>query len=185
MKKMFLSISITLSTMSHATFLCHPKINPMLTQYIVGYGSLMDEASKRKTSTAVGKNHPFFLPGFERAWNFQNAKGTFLGVKYQAQNTLSVVYFSTTPIGLHTFDQRELGYCRELLNPSSFIPLLHHQVFPKGQYWIYVPAHPKTDLQHIPAYYITLFTQACKKIAQENQSPAFLKSCQKIIPPKR
>lgn len=126
-----------------------------------------------------------FLQGFERAWNFQSSKGTYLGVEYQAKNILSAVYFDVTHQSLHAFDSRETGYCRVLLESNQFIPVFSHQTFPKGQYWIYIPEHPQTHEEHIPEYYLDLFTQSCKKIAQDYQNPAFLESCKKIIPKNR
>jgi hypothetical protein len=56
----FLSLLI-LTTISYAksTESCHPAIDPAQPQFIVGYGSLMQEQSKREDALNVGDNYPF------------------------------------------------------------------------------------------------------------------------------
>src|ERR1700722_8821333 len=40
---------------------CHPSVNTTLSQFIIGYGSLMQEASKRETDPNVGENYPIYV----------------------------------------------------------------------------------------------------------------------------
>lgn len=47
---------------------CHPQINPRLPQYIVGYGSLIDEQSKKTTDPKAYENIPVLIKGFKRSW---------------------------------------------------------------------------------------------------------------------
>src|ERR1700733_8259335 len=61
---------------------CHPQINESLNQYIVGYGSLIQTQSKKKTYPETGENVPVIVYGFERNWNTRGFKNqtTYLGI---------------------------------------------------------------------------------------------------------
>jgi hypothetical protein len=37
---------------------CHPKIDPQVPQYVIGYGSLMENSSKARTAPDTGANLP-------------------------------------------------------------------------------------------------------------------------------
>ncbi|MFT4058390.1 MAG: hypothetical protein QM652_02465 [Legionella sp.] len=67
MKKFALIILLPLSLPSFA-FDCHPEINPNLPQYIVGYGSLIDETSKRRTDPSAEDNVSILIKGYKRIW---------------------------------------------------------------------------------------------------------------------
>ena len=46
---------------------CHPEVDPSKPQYVVGYGSLMETASKRMTEPDAGTNLPVSVTGFQRS----------------------------------------------------------------------------------------------------------------------
>ncbi len=63
---------------------CHPAIDPLKPQYTVGYGSLMEDSSRRRTAHNTGEALPVLVSGFERSFN---ARGSEIG-------------FSTTYLGV-------------------------------------------------------------------------------------
>ncbi len=46
---------------------CHPQVDPSKSQYIVGYGSLMESPSKQMSEPNTGINLPVRVTGFQRA----------------------------------------------------------------------------------------------------------------------
>ena len=58
---------------------CHPAPDKFQKQFIIGYGSFMDEASKRRTAPNAGENIPVKVKGFERAW-LMRAKQAGFGI---------------------------------------------------------------------------------------------------------
>ncbi|MDX1794958.1 hypothetical protein SFC82_15035 [Legionella pneumophila] len=65
---------------------CRPNINPTLPQFIIGYGSLMQEESKKEDSSMVGENFPIYVSGFQRGWI---ERGTPIG--------FSTIYLGVVP----------------------------------------------------------------------------------------
>ena len=72
---------------------CHPLPLFWKAQYIVGYGSLLNEASKQQTCPRVGKNVPIFLTGYARRWNAEVHSNRYLGVSPSMHEKISAVYF--------------------------------------------------------------------------------------------
>lgn len=60
MKKLGLLFLLSLSNPSFA-LVCHPKIDPLLPQYIIGYGSLINEQSKMKTDPTAQESFPVLI----------------------------------------------------------------------------------------------------------------------------
>lgn len=48
---------------------CHPDFDDNKSQYIIGYGSLIDEVSKRNTDDTASTNYPIILSGYQRSWS--------------------------------------------------------------------------------------------------------------------
>jgi hypothetical protein len=63
---------------------CHPQTNTQLPQYIVGYDSLIDEQSKRKTDLTAEESFPISVKGYQRRWgvhgNLPGLNATFLSI---------------------------------------------------------------------------------------------------------
>ena len=62
MKKLGLLFLLSLPHPSFAV-VCHPKIDPLLPQYIIGYGSLIDEQSKKQTDPTAQESFPALIKG--------------------------------------------------------------------------------------------------------------------------
>ena len=69
--------------------ICFPKIETENPQYIVGYGSLMETASKLRSSPTAGLSRPVRITGYQRAWNTRGDEigfsTTYLGVVQDAE----------------------------------------------------------------------------------------------------
>jgi hypothetical protein len=47
---------------------CRPEPNPEAVQYIVGYGSLMEQESRSRTTSNISEVKPVIVSGFQRIW---------------------------------------------------------------------------------------------------------------------
>lgn len=163
---------------------CHPAVDQSLPQFIVGYGSLMEEASKRRTAPDTGLNRPVRVRGFQRAWNARgNQVGfstTYLGVdapktpderKVAGDATddpvmVAAAYQDFSAKGIAGTDERETFYCRYAVALDK-IELLDGWAFPENaQVWIYaLPRGQKGDLPNerwpIVQSYVDIFLTGC------------------------
>jgi hypothetical protein len=153
---------------------CHPEPSTDKTHYIVGYGSLMQDASRHRTAPDAGPAMPVRVDGLERGFFAQgNPIGfstTYLGVKPNAdQNIVAALYALPNIEEVAATDKRERGYCRVEISPSR-ITLLNNQVLPTdAQYWIYInePARIATASQRFPLVqsYIDIFISGCRELS--------------------
>lgn len=78
---------------------CNPTIDSTRHQYIIGYGSLMNEASKEKTVKDKVHNHPVIVKGFRRGWylnpcdNVVSYIATFLAATPSQDSLFNAVAF--------------------------------------------------------------------------------------------
>jgi len=104
---------------------CHPLIDDNKSQYIIGYGSLIDEVSKRNTDGTAGTNYPILLSGYERSWsivgNLPGFNTIFLGVELNTLASLNGVIYKT--MNILAYDKREYVYCRSKVNESNMVLL--------------------------------------------------------------
>jgi hypothetical protein len=68
MKKSALFIILLSLSLPSFALDCHPEINPNLPQYIVGYGSLIDDTSKKRTDPSAEESVPVLIKGYKRIW---------------------------------------------------------------------------------------------------------------------
>ena len=96
-------------------------------QYIVGYGSLMQDESRKRTSPQAGPAHPVEVRGFRRGWIARADTGgfgtTFLGVRPDRESSFNAVIYQVDEVELRATDQREVSYCRESVPASDIKPL--------------------------------------------------------------
>jgi len=109
-------------TSSSFSFDCHPTINDRLPQYIIGYGSLIDEQSKKRTDPTAKESLPVLIKGYERSWsvhgNLPGLNATFLSVSEDKHSSFNgIIYRLSNPENIQQYDKRETTYCRkELMN---------------------------------------------------------------------
>lgn len=165
---LFLSFSVQ---SSHAEYNdCHPKINEAFNQYIIGYGSLIQTQSKKRTYPQTGENLPVVVYGFQRTWNARGFKNqtTYLGIKKNQLSEFNGVIFKLDyPNSIQEYDQREEGYCRILVNQNDVV-MMDGSLLPQGEFWVYMP---KQEINFEPSYsypikqaYVDIFLSGCLEV---------------------
>ncbi|MEI4233782.1 hypothetical protein [Roseovarius sp. D22-M7] len=151
---------------------CLPEPDPSRPQFVVGYGSLMEEDSKRRSAPDAGPNHPVTVTGFRRAWNTRGRSTghapTYLGVEMPSGDgpvpeMLAVVYKASGDLA--GTDDREAFYCRHPVPPAQ-IEMLDGWSLPRdAQVWIYVNTpeaiHPPSAHWPIVQSYVDIFLSGC------------------------
>jgi hypothetical protein len=164
---------------------CHPDLDPSIPQYVVGYGSLMQSASKRSTEPDSGINLPVVVTGFQRAWNTHGVyPTTYLGVQpRKAARMAAALYRDFLTDGKLGSDAREIDYCRVAVSSES-IQMLDASTLPApSQIWIYVNK-PDTlalpDAEHpIVQSYVDIFITGCMELQARVADPSidFVEEC--------
>src|SRR6185503_5138291 len=139
-------------------------------QFIVGYGSLMQDASRLATSPRAGPAHPVEVHGYRRGW-FETPRTpgfgtTFLGIRSDDAGRFNAVVYEVDAVELAATDRRESSYCRSAV-PAARMDLLDAGfALPAGaQAWIYV-TNPRAlsapDAVHpIVQSYVDVFVSGC------------------------
>jgi hypothetical protein len=166
---------------------CHPKIDNTLPQYIIGYGSLMQEASKHEDDATAGENFPIYLQGFERSWIEKGRpigfSTTYLGIRKNPQAKINAVYFkASNGDAVYNYDRRESGYCRVLVSTKA-LQFLADKIPENGQFWIYVPTKAskcKVSVSYpIVQSYVDIFLSGCFELEKKYHLSNFAKDCVK------
>lgn len=164
---------------------CHPKIDSSQPQYIVGYGSLMSEDSKKTSAKNSGDNIPVTITGYQRGWFLKGPvakySATFLGIKPAVNQRINGVVFSLPDANeLLNIDEREKGYCRQLVELNSIQPLTGDSL-PHAQYWIYVPEPEQIALANkqypIVQSYVDIFLSGCIQMEKKHQLNDYARQC--------
>jgi hypothetical protein len=165
---------------------CHPLVNKNLPQYVIGYGSLMQEASKREDDKTAGQNYPIYLRGYERGWIEKGRpigfSTTYLGVRKNASAQINAVYFKASNAkAVARYDKREEGYCRAHV-PLHAIRFLTKNPPRKGQFWIYVSERNSSSVTSsypIAQSYVDIFLSGCFELEKKYKLKHFAKNCVK------
>ena len=120
------------------------------TQFIFGYGSLINSASRNATAGKPTIAIPARLSadfGYIRTWNDRTLSGfTALGLRKQHPgepgSTINGVLYPADADDMAKFDAREHGYVRVEV-PAQFVESVSWQRLPEqGRIWVYVPVRP-------------------------------------------
>jgi hypothetical protein len=120
------------------------------TQFIFGYGSLINSASRNATASKQTTAIPARISaefGYVRSWNDRTPAGfTALGLRKSRQgepaSTINGVLYPVEGDDMARFDAREQGYVRVEV-PAGYIEPVSWQRLPeRGRIWIYVPVRP-------------------------------------------
>ena len=154
---------------------CHPVLDKGVPQYIIGYGSLMETASKQRTAPNTGANLPVQVSDYQRAWNTKGSDTgfsmTYLGVSPATDaDMVAALYRVFDGEDIEATDQRESFYCRVLVKPEQ-LRMLEGTVTPTlGQIWIYVNkpenVDPPTANFPIVQSYVDIFINGCLELEQ-------------------
>ncbi|HTI82931.1 MAG TPA: gamma-glutamylcyclotransferase family protein [Acetobacteraceae bacterium] len=126
------------------------KLSDQPVNFIFGYGSLINSASRNATANAPIHAIPVRVSaafGYIRSWNERVPSGfTALGLRRPeaGENTMTIngVLYPVQGNDMAAFDAREAGYARVEL-PRADIEALSWERLPEaGQIWVYVPHVP-------------------------------------------
>jgi hypothetical protein len=165
---------------------CNAQPDAARPQYIVGYGSLMQDDSRRRTAPQAGPAQPVEVKGYRRGWFARSqAPGlgtTFLGVLAAADGRLNAVIYLVEPGEVLATDRRERSYCRSAALASDIRLLERQASFPRhAQAWIYVSrpetvAAPAADFPIVQSY-VDLFVSGCLEQEQRFALAGFAREC--------
>ena len=155
-------------------------------QYIVGYGSLMQDESRKGTSPQAGPAYPVDVRGYRRGW-FARAVTvgfgtTFLGVRPDRESHFNAVIYQVDLAELAATDKRELSYCRASVDITD-VKALTNEFVPdaNGQTWIYVgmPQNFATPASRFPIVqsYVDIFVSGCLEQEQRFGLKDFSQEC--------
>ena len=165
---------------------CYPAVDPGQTQYIIGYGSLMEDASRSRTSPDVGSAYPVAVKGYRRGWFGKGTNigfnTTYLGVVADQKANLNGVIYQVKKIDeITATDKREDFYCRVLVTDSEMSMLSNTAPKPTGQVWIYVNRPESVALANagapIAQSYVDIFISGCLEQQEQFNLPDFAKQC--------
>lgn len=163
---------------------CHPPINSHAQQYIIGYGSLIETASKNATDPHTGENKPVWIEHYQRGWFSKGlADGfstTYLGVIKNKHARFNGSIFNLPASSFKHYDAREKYYCRVLVAPHD-IHLLTGKKLPPGQFWIYelkpeLLAPPSVRYPIVESY-VDIFLAGCLEIEKKYHLSNFAAAC--------
>lgn len=155
---------------------CHPTVHFDRAQYVVGYGSLMDTASKDRTWHDSGRSRPISVTGFERGWNARGRdvgfSTTYLGVtRKRSARIVASLFRVRDKSDFEAGDAREYIYCRVPVGAGQ-ITMLDGSRRPKdAEIWIYLlkpeSVRPADARFPIIQSYVDLFLTGCIKLAKQ------------------
>jgi len=166
---------------------CNTEPDAALPQYIVGYGSLMQDESRLRTSPRAGPAQPVEVSGYRRGWfartPWSHFGTTFLGAVEDAAGRFNAVIYQVDADELAATDKRESGYCRARVVPAAVRFLDPQSSAPaSGEAWIYVlPAEAAgraPDRAHpIVESYVDIFVSGCLEQEQRFHLQGFAREC--------
>ena len=165
---------------------CGEPLHTGRAQYIVGYGSLMQDDSRMRTSPRAGPAHPVEVEGYRRGW-FTRGGGTgpgttYLGVRSEAKSRINAVIYQVDPAEVDATDKRESLYCRVAVDLSDVRPLERGWSPERdAQAWIYLSL-PKAvaapdSRNPIVQSYVDVFLTGCLEQEQRSGLADFSREC--------
>lgn len=123
-----------------------------VTDYMIGYGSILSRHSRETHSGMTGPALKVALPGWRRAWSvrYRDEAATYLGLVEDAHSILDAVL---VPVDINPeMRHRERGYVWTPVERSS----LGTADVPDGRFWIVVNTeHETADAAHpVPQSYV-------------------------------
>lgn len=143
--------------------------------FIIGYGSLMNISSLKRTLPQIDYIEPIYLHNYIRSWSaIENEKHslstTYLGVSKEKNKKINCIIFEVPEQLIDTLDSREFLYTRESVNKTDIEFIKSKtKIEDNDNIWIYltkIPQEPESDFPIIQSYVDTCIS-GC--IQLENQ----------------
>lgn len=165
---------------------CNVPVDATKTQYLIGYGSLMQEQSRKRSMPTVDKVFPVDVEGYRRGWFAKGGSAgldtTYLGAVPDEGSRLNAVIFVVNPADIPVMDKREYFYCRIAVKDSSY-KLLKPEDTPviSGQAWIYVNRPESIAVANarfpIVQSYVDIFVSGCQEQEDNYALKDFAAAC--------
>lgn len=164
---------------------CNAAPDPKQAQYIIGYGSLMQNESRQRSVPNADTAYPVLVKGYRRGWL---AKGpgvgfdtTYLGAVPDQNGRFNAVLYQISPDDIPVMDKREFFYCRLAVDPAGYSLLRPSTPAPQGQVWIYAnrPESVATASERHPIVqsYVDIFVSGCLEQEQRYGLDDFAEQC--------
>lgn len=162
---------------------CHPEPNPEATQYVVGYGSLMEKESRRRTTSNIEDVTPVVVSGYKRVWGINKDSTTYLTAISNPEARFNAITYQLNDINqLAATDRREQGYCREQISKNN-LKVLDGSIPDNAQFWVYTLKQNQADKPNrnypIVQSYVDIFLSGCLEQQQKFDLDGFAKTCVK------
>ena len=154
---------------------CYPEVDPSRIHYVVGFGSLMETASRQRTWPSTDTSLPITVQGFEHRWNGRGTNigfsTTMLGVSDREGAHIVAALFRVLDLAdFAAGDAREFSYCRIPVEPERITMLDGSNTPTDGLIWLYQvrPDHrhpPSADYPIIQSY-VDIFLNGCFELAE-------------------
>lgn len=161
---------------------CRPGVDSKRSNYVVGYGSLMNKDSRKITVPDATYAAPILVKNFERIWASRGnkSKATFLLAIPNKGYVMNAIYYKSTANEISATDLREASYCRVKIPSKDLLPL-GVKSLPKGDYWMYVKDFKDAEfpIQNFPILqtYADVFLTGCLQTQAEFNLTEFGKLC--------
>ena len=163
---------------------CRPSITPEQPQYILGYGSFLQTASRQRTLPSSDAGLPVLISGFERGWFIRGSiysPTSYLGAIENPDRSLNgAIYRLGIVDEIKASDLRESGYCRKRIEPEQ-LRLFDQGAVPEGEIWIYVAPPDRIQMPNadypIVQSYVDLFLGGCLEIQKQFSLTDFGEQC--------
>ncbi|WP_150466423.1 gamma-glutamylcyclotransferase family protein [Francisella sp. SYW-9] len=161
---------------------CRPNVSSKKKNYVIGYGSLMNKASRQITVPDATYAAPVLVSGFERLWASRGEKShaTFLLAVPNQGYAMNAIYYKASASDISATDLREASYCRVKVPRKDIVPL-GVKSLPKGDFWMYVKdfkdAEFPTKKYPILQTYADVFMTGCLQTQAEFDLTEFGKLC--------
>lgn len=149
--------------------------------YIFGYGSLIEQASRQRSTPSAMYVLPARARGFVRGWWARTGSigytTTFAGAIPEKSSSINGVIYAVNQEELDETDKRESGYTRE--NIASHIEILSGGIVPKGEIYIYLnkfkegereKSVPSRDFPIVQSY-VDICLNGCLQIEKGFRTP--------------
>jgi hypothetical protein len=118
--------------------LCNEPADMSQQQFIIGYGSLMQQESRQRTAPAAGSALAIDVKGYRRGWFAKGSNTgfstTFLGAVADNTGSFNAVLFAINAVDLAAMDKREASYCRSAVPFTAIRATQDDAALPSGQY---------------------------------------------------
>ncbi|KAJ3315032.1 hypothetical protein HDV04_004832 [Boothiomyces sp. JEL0838] len=115
--------------------------NMNIKQYIFGYGSLINTASRKRSLQRNTSVIPVKVNGFERRWGYRCPRKNYTAVLVTRKQNHTVngvlIPIADPENDLKILDQREANYARCLINISDVMPLIDAEIPKDALIWVY------------------------------------------------